>query len=246
MAEITARYGLDRLSPDDWSEIIATYYGMVSRVDEQLGRVLAAVDRAGAGESTVTAFFTDHGEYLGDYGLVEKWPSGVNPCLLRNPLVLAGPGIFEGEVSSHPTEMIDLFATLLDLGEIEPAHTHFGRNLLTGAPREAAFAEGGFNASEEPLLETASFPYDLKAALQHDDPESVGRAIVARTAQWTYVYRLYEGAELYERSGDPGELDNLAGVARFADVEQAMRERVLRWSVETSDVIPWEPDARNP
>ena len=45
---------------------------MVSRVDAQLGRVLRVVEKTGAAERTATAFFTDHGEYLGDYGLVEK------------------------------------------------------------------------------------------------------------------------------------------------------------------------------
>jgi arylsulfatase A-like enzyme len=66
MHEVRDRYGLHRLAAEDWAEIAATYHGMVSRVDDQLGRVLRAVDACGAGDRTVTAFFTDHGEYLGD------------------------------------------------------------------------------------------------------------------------------------------------------------------------------------
>ena len=67
MAALSERSELDRLDPDDWAELAATYYGMVSRLDDQLGRVLAALDAAGVGDRTVTCFCTDHGEYLGDF-----------------------------------------------------------------------------------------------------------------------------------------------------------------------------------
>ena len=64
---------------------------MVPRLDDQLGRVTAAVHESGLEERSLTCFFTDHGEYLGEYGLIEKWPSGLDDCLVRNPLVIAGP-----------------------------------------------------------------------------------------------------------------------------------------------------------
>ena len=244
MGEIRARYGLDRLDAANWAEIRATYYGMVSRADDHLGRVLRAVERAGMAKRTVTAFCSDHGDYLGDYGLVEKWPSGLHSCLVRNPLVLAGPGVPEGEERGDLVELIDLFATLVELAEAEPRHTHFGRSLLTGAPRDAAFSEGGFTVAEEPLLERADYPYDLKARLQHEAPETVGKAIALRTERWTYVYRLYEGDELYDRATDPGELRNLSGSPETAPIERELRDRILRWTVETADVVPWDPDPR--
>src|SRR5690606_1590898 len=109
-----------------------------------------------------------------------------------NPLVLAGPGVPEGEEQDAPAELVDVFATLLELAGVEPEHTHFGRSLLTADPRDAAFSEGGFSLHEEPLLERGPFPYDQKAALQHEEPESVGRAVSVRTRDWTYVHRLYE------------------------------------------------------
>lgn len=244
VGEVHRRYGLDRLDRADWAEIAATYHGMVSRVDDQLGRVLRALDTAGVAERTVAAFFTDHGEYLGDYGLVEKWPSGLHDCLLRNPLVLAGPAVPAGETRDAPAELLDLFATLLELAEVEAGHTHFGRSLLTGAPRDLAFSEGGFTLAEEPLLERGPFPYDLKGAIQHDDPRSAGRAVSLRTREWTYVYRLYEPDELYDRRNDPGELHDLAGSPHTAEIERILRDRLLAWLLETSDVIPWQRDPR--
>jgi arylsulfatase A-like enzyme len=247
---IRERYGTDRLEAKDWAEIAATYYGMVSRVDDQLGRVLRAVERAGAAERTTTVFFTDHGEYLGDYGLIEKWPSGLDDCLVRNPLVIAGPGVREGARCDSLVELVDLLPTLLELGGAEAKHTHFGRSLVpllrdpTLPHRDAAFSEGGFLREEEPLLERAPFPYDLKAALQHERPELAGRAVSLRTRDWTYVHRLYEGPELYDRRRDAREQRNVAGTAAHVETERRLRDRLLEWTLATSDVIPWEPDGR--
>jgi arylsulfatase A-like enzyme len=248
--EIRRRYGTDRLGPDDWAEIIATYYGMVARLDDQLGRVLAALDRSGARERTAVAFFTDHGEYLGDYGLVEKWVSGLDDCLLREPLVLQVPGAPSGRHCDALVEMIDLLPTLLELAEVDAPHTHFGRSLMPlmanvdAAHRDAAHSEAGFLVVEEPLLERAGFPYDEKAALQHDDPTSGGRAAAVRTERFTYVHRLYEGPELYDRVDDPQETTNLAGQPEHAVDERALRDHLLDWLLETSDVVPREQDAR--
>ena len=110
--------------------------------------------------------------------------------------------------------------------------------------RDAAFSEGGFLLSEEPLFEQAGFPYDLKAAIQHDDPISVGKVASLRTADWTYCRRLYEADELYDRRGDPGELTNLAHQPEHAATLAALRDRMLDWMMATADVFPWEEDAR--
>ncbi len=249
--ELRTRAGLDRLEPEDWATIAAVYAGMVSRVDEQLGRVLAAVERAGAADRTVTVFHTDHGEYLGDFGLVEKWPSGLDECLVRNPLVIAGPGVVEGGVAGGLVEMVDLPATLWELAEVEPAHRHFGRSLvpLLSDPslphRDRAVSEGGFRVDEAPQNEMPGhFPYLLKGSLQQERPDLVGRAIAMRTDVWTYVYRLEEGDELYDRGADPQELRNLAGDPAHAATCRALRDEVLAWLVSTSDVIPPVRDPR--
>jgi arylsulfatase A-like enzyme len=212
--------------------------------------VLAAIARAGAEARTLTVFTTDHGEYLGDFGLVEKWPSGQHESLLRNPLVIAGPGVRAGNLATSFVELVDLLPTLLECAETRARHTHFGRSLWpllrdgSAAHRDAAFSEGGFAASEADLLERAPFPYDLKAGLQHDDPECVGRVVTVRTDAFTYVHRLYERPELYDRARDPAERVNLAGRPEHVAVETALRTRVLDWLLASADVIPWEPDSR--
>ena len=251
MGELRRRGGLDRIEPADWAEITATYYGMVSRLDEQFGRVQHAVERAGAADRTVTFVYTDHGEYLGDFGLVEKWPSGLDPCLLRNPLIVAGPGVAEGRAHDGFVEMVDLPATWCELAGTEQGHVQFGRSLVPvlrdpATPhRDRAFAEGGFRLDEEPQNEYADdHPYALKAGLQHDRPDLVARATVVRTADWTFVRRSHDGDELYDRSTDPHETTNVAGNPANAAVVDELRTTILDWLVDTSDVIPLVRDPR--
>lgn len=252
-------YGWDALTVDDFHEITAIYYGMVSRVDSQLGRLVDALDETGLTERTIVAAFTDHGEYLGDYGLVEKWPSGLDPCLLRNPLILAGPAIPEGTSIDQPVEMIDLLPTLCEIAGAEIRHTHFGRSLVpvladpTVEHRPFACAEGGFRPSDTHLFEGGGWIYQAKTDLQQQRPELVGLALALRTPTHTYVYRGYEGDELYDRVADPSETRNLLDPDDPASTDGSighlaadLRSMVLQWLTETSDVIPWEADPRFP
>ena len=251
-AAIRDKYGTDRLAPEDWAEINRVYYGMISRVDSQLGRVLEAVERGGNAYNTVTVYFSDHGEYAGDYGLVEKWPSGLDNCLVQNPLIMAGPGIRSGQTADTFTEMVDLLPTLLELAGMEARHTHFGESLVPVLRdsslqiRDAAFSEGGFHIGDEHLLEQSQGEYYLKSRLQHERPETVGKAVSVRTREHTFVYRLLEDDELYDRNEDPMETTNLIDAPEYAIIANSMRNRVLDWLLDTSDVMPWDPDPRFP
>lgn len=250
MQNVRDTYGLGRLSDEEWREIAAVYHGMVSRLDSQVGRILAAV--GDDLESTVVVFFSDHGEYLGDYDLIEKWPSGMHDCLTRDPLVMAGPGIAEGRAVNAMVELIDIVPTLYDLAGFEPDYTHFGRSLVPVlldpdvGHREYAFTEGGFLVEEHGQLENPGFPYDLKGKAQHERPETVGKAVAIRSTEWTYVWRLYEPPELYDRRADPQELHNLAGQPEHAELEATLSAELLRWMVATADVMPWDDNPRFP
>jgi hypothetical protein len=84
--------------------------------------------------------------------------------------------------------------------------------------KKYAFSEGGFLKSEEPLLEQAACPYDIKAGLQHEDSTLVCKAVPLRDERHAYIYRLYEPAELYDRAADPHEMHNLAAEPEYQDL----------------------------
>jgi arylsulfatase A-like enzyme len=246
--EVHERYGLDRLDESDWREIVATYYGMVSRVDHHLGRVVEAVDRTGATDRTAVLFFPDHGEYLGDFGLVEKWVAGVDPCLVHNPLIVHAPGGPEGHVAEGLVELIDVAPTLCELGEVDPPRRQFGRSVLPLVAggrephRDAAFTEGGLALADAAATPPVPFPYDLKHGIEAEVPVAAGKVAAVRTHEWTYVHRVHEGAELYDRTADPAEARNLIDDPAHAAVAGALRDRLLTWQIETADVIgPADP-----
>ncbi len=249
---IREKLGTDRLTEDHWQEIRRVYYAMISRVDHQLGRILDALELTGEADNTFVLYFTDHGEYAGDFGLVEKWPSGLDRSLLQNPLIIAGPGVKPNTTAATFTEMVDLMPTLLDLADIKVTHTHFGRSLVDvlsdpeAKIRDAAFSEGGFVTDELNLLEVAKGEYANKANLQHEQPSLVGRAIAMRTELYTYIYRLYESDELYDRSDDPNETENLIDHPEHKGRINDMKSRVLDWLFSSADVIPWTADPRFP
>jgi arylsulfatase A-like enzyme len=249
MARLRKEFGLHRCTPDIWQEVKATYYGMISRLDDQFGRILQKVKRK---SDIYTLFFTDHGEYMGDHGLIEKWPAGVSNVLTHIPFLIGGPTIPTGAVVDSMVEMVDLAPTIFDLAGVKEDFSHNGQSLVAVIRnpkllhRQYAFSEGGFLMSEEPILEDAPFPYDIKSSLQHSDTELVGKVVSARSKEWTYVYRLYEPAELYNRTIDEGELRNLAADPSYVHITRMFETVVLRWMIETSGIMPLAQDPRFP
>ena len=253
--------GLQDWDEDRWTELRATYYGMCARVDYQFGMIIAALREAGLYDDTALFFFSDHGDYTGDYGLVEKTENTFEDCLTRVPMVVkppkdtpVQPGIRDARDAL--IELIDFPATVEALTGIAPEHTHFGRSLLpliageTTAHRDAVFTEGGRRHGEKQCmgLEHGSNPKNhywphLRLQQQDDGPEHTF-AVMCRTARYKYVRRLHEADELYDLHEDPAELHNRIDDPALAAIRAELVERTLHFFMETADAVPLETDAR--
>ena len=268
---IHERQGLSGWSEDRFDELRATYYGMCSRVDYQFGLVLDALREKGFYDDTAIFFFSDHGDFTGDYGLVEKTQNTFEDVLTRVPFVVKLPTTLEGEVSDgggSPVngiqdtliELLDLPATIYELVGIEPHYWHFGKSLLpvlTGKAethRDEVFCEGGRLRSETQAMEKETFAFTVKpednlyyprVGLQtSDDEDWHTKASMVRTARYKYVRRLYETDELYDLQTDPNERYNLIDNPELTTVLVDMRLRLLTWYQETADVVPLQSDKR--
>jgi hypothetical protein len=121
---------------------------------------------------------------------------------MHEPLFVDGAGISAGKVSEVMCEMVNLVPTIFELAGSGECFPHNGMIMILMLLQDAKFhknfefSEGGFLASEEPLLKQAPFPYDIKSGLQDEDTTLVGKAIIIRNEKWTYVHRLYAPAEL--------------------------------------------------
>jgi choline-sulfatase len=229
---------------------------MVSYADWVLGELMEAIEKNKRVNDTALFYFADHGDYAGDYGLVEKWPNAMHDALTHIPLIARIPGGQQGHVVNEIVELFDVMATCLDLTGIEARHTHFARSLVPqlkgqpGDPARAAFCEGGYNTNEpqcfEPL-DSFSSPdniYYPKVALQNQQPDTVTRSSMIRTQHYKLVYRPDDQSEFYDLAKDPRELHNVYGQGSYRKAQSDLFVQLMNWYVRTSDVAAKKLDPR--
>jgi arylsulfatase A-like enzyme len=165
--------------------MIAAYYGMVSQIDHNIGRIMTELDEQGLADDTVVIMTTDHGELLGDHQMIFKGPLHYEG-LLKVALIAKGPGFEAGAVVDDPVGTIDLAPTMLRAAGVgTPDHLE-GRPLLDG-PREWVLTEDDFDVLVEVPLRTITTSRH-KLTMQAGAPGN---------------------GELYDLYDDPGELTNL-------------------------------------
>lgn len=255
---LAERQRLQSWTEERWRELRRTYYASCARVDEQFGRVVEALKSAGIYDDTAIFFFSDHGDFTGDYGLVEKTQNTFEDCLVRVPFLVKPPaGIpVRPRVSEALVELVDMSATVEAVTGVPPRHTHFGRSLvpvLAGATdehRDAVFCEGGRLEGETHAAEFDPSRYGERnlywprVGLQARIPEH-SKAVMCRTRSHKFVARLYEEDELYDLVVDPGELNNRAGDSAHDGVQRALTDRLLRFYLATGDHVPHDLNRRS-
>jgi len=243
--------GLTQVTDAELRKVRAVYYGQVSYSDWLLGELMEAMERTGRWRDTALLVCSDHGDYAGDYGLIEKWPAGLEDCLTHVPLIVRIPGGKPAHVSHELTELYDIMPTCLDLAGARATHTHFARTLMpqlqgaAGQPQRAAFTEGGYNSYEpqafEPIIEGL---YGPKTRLQNERPGTVTRCAAVRTRRYKYILRPNDQSELYNCERDPMQLKNLFGDPSTNAVQRELQARLTNWYINTVGVPPTERDSR--
>jgi len=198
------------LSDDEWRRVRAYYYALISHVDDQVGRILSALDEAGIREETIVIFTSDHGEHLGDHGLIHKGPPGLDSCS-HVPLVFSWPGrIPAGQARGELIELVDLAPTILDLCGVQVPPFFQGRSF-------------------RPLLEGGNYTPRESAFIEYRQPFGPSWKTV-RTHQFKYCASNSGAERLFDLEADPYELEDVHGEARYADTLHAMRcELLKRW-----------------
>ncbi len=114
----------------DAHRVQALYYAMIAQIDDQFARILRALEESGQRDNTVVIFTSDHGEALGDHGLMFKG-CRFYEGLVRVPLIFSWPGKFErGLVSDALVELLDLSSTLIELAGLSCPDYMQGKSLL--------------------------------------------------------------------------------------------------------------------
>ncbi len=202
-------------NPDEVRRHIAEYYAMITHLDAQIGRILAALDSRGWTENTIIILAGDNGLAIGRHGLMGK--QNLYDHSVHVPLLLAGPGVPQGETRDAYTYLLDIAPTLCDLVALPIPVTMEGESLVP--------------ALENPdnrIRDTLYFAYrGYQRAVQDDRYKLI-----------EYVVQGTRTTQLFDLQADPWELNNLASERAHDETVVALREQMRRWRDELDDNQP--------
>ena len=197
-------------------EYLRCYAAQITMVDACVGRILGALDELGLTDKTLVVFTSDHGNMLGQHGLMDKTLGAFYDDLMRVPLLLRLPGaIPAGEVSESLVSAVDLPPTFLDyLGAavLPKAHGRTLRGVISGG-------EGGSQA----------------VFGERNEPKSPAAARMVRTKEWKLCLMPRGAQELYNLTKDPDETLNVSDDPANAGVVKALKERLRKHMAEVGD-----------
>lgn len=247
------RIGLE--APEEWyREIQAVYYGMCTYIDAEVGRLVSYLDKEEMWDDVIFVFTSDHGDYAGQFGLIEKWDTDLRDCLLKVPFLIKAPDLPGALRIDALTSHVDFPATILSLiagAQVETAWPSHGTSLWAeiwdGASRKAIYAEGGHEKSMRQNFNSELFftrngitrkAVDGKQHVYQHNPDSMAKAKMVRTKRWKLVVREVGEDELFDLKNDPYEMINLHGAEGTKDTVLELQRLLLDWCMATDPDTP--------
>lgn len=211
----SAHWTFDTMPIEVTRKLVAVYWGYVTLIDEQIGRVMEALERLGLVDSTAVFFTCDHGEFTGAHRLHDKGPA-MYEDIYRTPGIVRIPGAPAGQVRQEFVSLLDATATILELAGVDPAPAIDSRSLVPlvrgDEPEWAEDIVCEFHGHH--------FPYPQR---------------MLRTDRYKLVVNPDSVNELYDLVSDPDELTNVYEQPEMAEQRGAMMRRLYRLLRERGD-----------
>mgnify|MGYP001271640380 CR=1 FL=1 len=208
----------------DIKKAMAMYCGQIRYVDDQVGRVIDKLEELDQLDNTVIIFWSDHGEFLGDFGVTHKGLMFYD-CLTRIPVIIYDPSKkLDSGTNEHLLESVDIMPTLLSILGMDVPNYCRGQSLLsdTYTERESVFAEGGIYATQP---KTPISGLSIKAP---HDPTQWGPGSMLRTKDYKLVIYADDIGELYDLNFDPEETTNLYDDVSYSEVKHELTLDLLK------------------
>jgi choline-sulfatase len=194
----------DKFSDEQLHRIKANYYALNALIDDWVGKIIDTLKRRGMYENTIIIYTSDHGDLLGDHGLIFK------QCFyeqsVKVPLIVHAPAYFSPRRINDLVELMDIYSTVCELGNARQGRQTQSKSLLP-----LLTGEKGYHHSDAVFSENY-----------------FGKMI--RTGPWKLVYYIGKDyGELYNLDDDPLEQDNLWDKKAYADTRAALKCRLLDW-----------------
>ncbi|MEN9676177.1 MAG: hypothetical protein RIS76_2073 [Verrucomicrobiota bacterium] len=197
-------------TPGTVGDQLCEYYGLITHLDEQVGRILAALAASPQGTNTVVIYAADHGLALGSHGLLGK--QSVYEHSMRCPLIVAGPGVPAGGSTHAFTYLLDLFPTITGLADVPPLPGLAGESL-----------QPLWTGARERIRDSVFLPFT-----------DTMRAV--RDERWKLiVYPQIGRSQLFDLQADPFEKRDLAADASFADQRTRLLTLMRDWQQRVGD-----------
>lgn len=233
----------------------ANYMGMLRLLDDQVKRFVESLERMRVLDDTIVVILSDHGDFVGEYGLLRKGPEVPEP-LVRIPMQFAGRGVkpLDGPRGAH-VSIADVMPTLCEAAGIDVPSGVQGRSLwpmLTGQEcREdefsSAYVEHGFGGLHCTGEEDLDPEQDgLKKARDGEwgafdclnSWTQSGTMRMVRKGDWKLVYDMDGAGQLYNLAVDPSEMNNRYGDPAVSAKQMELLEELLKWRLKLEDPLP--------
>ena len=222
-----------------------TYYGMISMIDAEIGRLIRFLEENNLRDNTIIVFTSDHGDYMGDHGLYTKSPA-MYDCLVRVPLIFNYPAqVKAGQITDELVSCVDIMPTLLEMIEIRVPEQVQGLSLLKVLKGESAkvdrdyvFAEYGIPGKpilEEELQERMpdyqerTIYYSTSLPWEANPVGLAGRFRMIRSKEYKLVEEIGGTNEFYDLRKDPNELKNQFGKRKYKAIQKKMLKALHEW-----------------
>jgi choline-sulfatase len=206
-----------QVSPEQKREARACYYGSITEIDAQFGRILNWLRESGAEENTIVVMTADHGDLLGAHGLFFKDISAFEE-IYRVPFLVAGPGVAQGTTCTARVGLHDLCPTLLEVAGCESF----------GYPDSRSFA--ALLSAPDAVGEEWTRGYAEYFGNRHRLTQRV-----VWDGPWKFVFNGFDFDELYHLDDDPWEMHNLADDPAHADTLRRMTQLYWQYARTTGD-----------
>ncbi len=193
---------------------LSMYYSMVTLMDRNVGKLLAALDESGQRDNTIIIFLSDHGDFMGNHNCVGKGMS-LDEALIHVPLIVNCPAKFQLREVESLVESIDVFPTLAELAGLEKPAGLQGESLIPLASGTAE-TEREFSFSEEFYGQGPFF-------------------FSARNKEYKYILSSTGNEELYHLPSDTWEWNNLSEYPDCQQVLNELRQAMLLWRFRSVD-----------
>ncbi|MGH6887115.1 MAG: sulfatase-like hydrolase/transferase, partial [Geminicoccales bacterium] len=214
-------------------QLRATYYAMISQVDDQIGRIVAHLKATGEYDQTLIIFTCDHGEMLGDHWMWGK-PGYFDeayhiPLIVRDPRRIADGG--RGRAVAEFTEAIDVMPTILDWLGLDPPAQCNGYSLM---PFVIGRSRAGWRRE-------VHWEFDFSDIVNLDPEQALGvdsdqcTLSVIRDHRYKYVHFTSLQPLFFDLEKDPGQFDSRAADPAYLSQVLAYAQKLLSWRMEHND-----------